>query len=117
MLQSATSSLETKISTLGTGSFIYCVSKMSLGKPKQSPYVAHPNDKFVLAVSKSRPALKNVDIRLNDGSLSTGRIWQVNSSSYYNNISSAEGHEVILNTGSINITLYGSTVKLGGEVQ
>lgn len=113
--QAVTASLESQISSLGTGSYVYCMSKIQLGGPKQLPYIARPGDKFVLAVSKTRPSFKNVDIRIGPESLSTGRIANVASSSYYNNISNLEGHDVVFNTGSINITLYGSNVKAGGE--
>jgi len=114
--QSITSSLQSQINSLGTGSYIYCMTKIQLGGPKQLPYITRPGDKFVLAVSKSRPTLKNVDIRIGPGSLSTGKIINVVSSSYYNNISTQEGHDITFNTGSINITLYGSSVQAGGEV-
>ena len=114
--QTISSNLETKFNTQGTGSFVFCMSKASLGKPKQSPYVVYPGDKFILAASKTRPAFRSVDIRLNDASLAKG-ITNVVSSSYFSNISNAEGHDVVFNTGSISITLYGSSVKLGGETQ
>jgi hypothetical protein len=115
--QAITSSLQSQITSFGTGSYIYCLSKIQLGGQKQLPYIAQPGDKFVLAVSKSRPAFKNVDIRLDDNSLTTGKIANVASSSYYNNIANAEGHDVFFNTGSINITFYGSNIQAGREVQ
>lgn len=90
---------------------------MSLGKQKQSPYLTYPEDKFILSVSKTRPAYNRADIRISAASLSTGQITTIVSSSYFNDVSDPEGHEVYLNTGSIKLTLYGSNVKLGGEVQ
>lgn len=115
--QEITASLDTQLNSLGTGSYIYFVAKSPLGKPKQQPYIVYPEDKFILAVAKSRPAFKNIDIRINDDSLSNGKISEFPSSSYYNNITDIEGHEIFFNTGSIKITLYGSNVRAGEEIQ
>ena len=115
--QTVSASLDSQFNLLGTGSYIYCTSKLSLGKQKQSPYLAYPEDKFILSVSKTRPAYNRADIRISAASLSTGKITTLVSSSYFNDVSDPEGHEVYLNTGSIKLTLYGSNVKLGGEVQ
>jgi len=118
--QTVTGSLEAQFNLLGSGSYVYCASKFPLGKQKQAPYLAYPEDKFILTVSKTRPAYKRADIRISNavaGTLSTGKITTLVSSSYFNDISDPEGHEVYLNTGSIKITLYGSNVKQGGEVQ
>lgn len=113
--QQITGSLAQKFSLESTGSFLYCISKVPLGKPKSSPYLVNPGDKLVLAVSKTRPSYKSADIRLNDNSLVTGKIASVVSSSYFHNISNQEGHDVYLNTGTINIKLYGSNIKLNQE--
>jgi len=115
--QQVTSSLESRFATLGTGSSVYCVSKVSLGKQQQSPYLVYPEDKFILAVSKTRPTYRSADIRIGTSNLTTGKINTLVSSSYFYNINNREGHDVFFNTGSIKITLYGSEVKLGGEVQ
>jgi len=115
--QTITGSLKAQLDALGTGSYFYCVSKVPLGSQKQAPYIIYPGDKFILAAAKTRPAINSPHIRLNDSSLSTGKITTLVSSSYFNDISDPEGHEVYLNTGSIKLTLYGSNVKSGGEVQ
>lgn len=107
--QNVTSSLATRLASQGMGSYLYSIAKVALGKPKQSPYIVYPGDKLILAASKTRPALKSADIRINAASETTGTSNFV-SSSYYSNISSS-GHDITFNTGTINITLYGSYVK------
>ena len=113
--QQITGSLEQKFNLMSSGSFLYCVSKVPLGRPKVSPYLVNPGDKLILAVSKTRPSYRSVDIRLNDSSLVTGKIANVVSSSYFCNILNQEGHDVYLNTGTINIKLYGSNIRLNQE--
>jgi len=113
--QLITGTLESKFALESTGSYLYCISKLPIGKPKVSPYLVRPGDKLILAVSKSRPVYKSADIRINDSSLSTGKIQNIVSSSYYNNLANNEGHDVYLNTGSINIKFYGSNIKLRQE--
>lgn len=114
--QNVTSSLESQFASYGTGSYLYCIAKSPLGKQKLSAYLVNPEDKLILAVSKSRPAYKSADIRISTNSLDNGKINSVVSSSYFNEITYPYGHDVYFNTGSINITLYGSQIKLGQEV-
>lgn len=84
------------------------------GVEKDSPYLVYPGDKLILSVSKHRPAIKNFKIEVSPENYSTGKA-NLLSSSYYNSISNGIGHDVQLNTGSINITFYGSYVRAGNN--
>ena len=66
-------------------------------KTKVSPYLVFPGDKLSLTVSKSRPFCYSGD--LSSGSIPFDPLM----------------HDIKLNTGSINITLYGSLVSNGRE--
>lgn len=62
-----------------------------------SPYLVFPGDKLVLAISKTRPSMYKVSTAL--GVSYSGTI----------------GHDVTLNSGSVKITLYGSSLKENQE--
>lgn len=78
---------------------------------KESPYLLNPGDKLVLAISKTRPAISasNLDVRSADDANTGKNILR----KHLPLIGSVTGHDVQLNTGSINITLYGSYVRAG----
>ena len=75
-----------------------------LGKTTPSPYLLYPGDKLVLAISKTRPALySNMSSSLELFSGSRG--------STINQCA----HPVTLETGSINISMYGSLLRENKE--
>jgi hypothetical protein len=88
---------------------------------KVSPYLIYPGEKLILAASKTRPALKTVKVDINTSTnpdAETKGIGTLLSSSYINSIPctpSLNGHDVQFNTGSINITFYGSYVRGGNS--
>jgi len=94
--------------------FILMGADFFLGNEKPSPYLVYPGEKLILSVSKHRPAIKNFKISIDPGNYSTGKA-NLLSSSYYSAISNGIGHDVYLNTGSINITFYGSYVRAGNS--
>lgn len=102
----------------GSGLFISALCNVFIGSIKNSPYLIYPGEKILLAVSKSRPAMSEMKINFNTASdpncITEGRA-QLLSSSYYNDLYGAKGHDVQLNTGSINITFYGSYVRAGSS--
>lgn len=88
---------------------------------KSSPYLIYPGEKLVLAATKTRPAFKNLKVDINTSTnpdAETKGIGTLLSSSYINSIPctpSLNGHDVQFNTGSINITFYGSYVRGGNS--
>ena len=66
-----------------------------------SPYLVMPGDKLTLAISKMRPSLFSI------GSSSQGAV--------IDHFTASLRHDVMLNVGSINITLYGSLLQNGRE--
>ena len=66
-----------------------------------SPYLVMPGDKLFLALSKMRPVLYG------DGTEFGGLVVQ--------NFTGSGQHDVVLPTGNINITLYGSLLREGRE--
>lgn len=77
---------------------------------KQSPYLAKPGDRFVLAVTKTRPAVSASGHNVPTSSdVDVGR-------NYTHSIvyaTGSTGHDVSLTSGTINMTLYGSYVQFG----
>lgn len=82
-----------------------------LSSSQDSPYLINPGEKLVLAVSKKRPVMNSYKLNIVDPNPGTKGGVSLISSSYYNNVGSPLGHDVMLNTGSINITIYGSYVQ------
>lgn len=80
-------------SSINTGNTFKFLSLVSLEQSVSSPYLLLPNDKLILAVSKTRPAFFR----------------STNAVPYTEVASSA--HDVQLITGSINIVLYGSLLR------
>lgn len=87
-------------------------SDFYIGNEKESPYLVYPGEKLILSVSKHRPAIKNFKISIDPSNYAIGKS-NLLSSSYFNSITNGIGHDVQLNTGSINMTLYGSYVRAG----
>ena len=87
----------------------YDVSIFNSNKP--SPYLVRPGDKFVLAISKTRPVISASGHNVPDEqSITNGYNFLTELRPLTGSIS---GHDVNLSTGSINITFYGSYVKEG----
>jgi hypothetical protein len=90
-------------------------SYMFLGSKSSSPYLVYPGEKLLLAATKTRPAVLSFSVNIDTATpnaLEYG-IGTVTSSSYLNNISDPNGHDVQLDAGTINITFYGSYVREG----
>lgn len=86
-----------------------------IGSRRESPYLIYPGEKITLAVSKNRPVFLNFSANIpNLNSLATGKA-TILSSSFLSNLGDSNGHDVQLNTGSINITFYGSYVRQGNK--
>lgn len=86
-----------------------------IGSRKPSPYLIYPGEKIVLSISKNRPAILNFRANVpNVSSLYTGKA-NILSSSFLIDLKDPLGHDVQLNTGSINITFYGSYVRQGNK--
>lgn len=83
-----------------------------IGSRRQSPYLINPGEKLSFAIVKNRPAMINFKANVADSDLETGK-FDLLSSSFYMDLGDPQGHDVQLNTGSINITLYGSYVREG----
>jgi len=80
---------------------------------KASPYLVYPEDKFVLSISKTRPAISGSEhIVPNSAAADIGLQTMTK---YSNLVGSSSGHDVCLSTGSINITFYGSYVRGGNS--
>ena len=100
---------------------IVSLSNTYFKSSKVSPYLIYPGEKLILAASKTRPALKTVKVDIKTSTnpdAETKGIGALLSSSYINSIPctpSLNGHDVQFNTGSINITFYGSYVRGGNS--
>lgn len=98
------SEIETAIASLtgpeffGGGIRAFAQTAAFLGGSRQSPYLVKPGDKLILSVSKTRPFFYGIPII----TLST------TSGSYVDDIT--------LNTGSVNMTLYGCTLQENQEL-
>lgn len=115
--QQKLSEIESKF-TGNVTNIVGSLSNIFIGSSKDSPYLLNPGEKLVLVVSKTRPTLKEMKIDINtvanpDAEL-TGR-GTLLSSSYFNDIKNSQGHDAQFNTGSINITFYGSYVRAGNS--
>jgi hypothetical protein len=86
----------------------YFVSK------KQSPYLINPGDKLLLTVSKTRPAAISSQHNVPDSA--SAEIGYQTLISLGNVTGSYLGHDsVYLNTGSVNMSFYGSYVRAGNS--
>jgi len=77
-----------------------------------SPYLVQPGQKLLISISKTRPAYKGANVQTTPTDILVGRVKLM--AEEYEYVSRA-GHDVQLNTGSINITIYGSYVKNGSS--
>lgn len=99
------------------------VAPLDFTSKKNSPYLINPGEKLILAASKTRPAFETVKLKVMDAAPgspsdpSTGACLLLSSSTLYDVDygGPARGHDVCFNTGSINITFYGSYVKEGSS--
>ena len=108
-------SMTTKLTSFPMEDTFYLYTQSFVGNKNPSPYLVYPGQKLILAASKTRPALKNIKVDFPDaGSLHVGH-GTILSSSYFYDLKGAAGHDVQFNTGSINISFYGSYVKSNRE--
>lgn len=82
--------------TILSGSDFISLSIVSLDDHQISPYLIYPEDELVLAISKTRPAFYGTET---PSPHTSGSIV----------------HDVVLLTGSINMTVYGSMLREGKE--
>lgn len=81
------------------------VSIYSLVDSRPAPYLIYPGDKLVVALSKTRPVIYKAIRTSVDGA-----------QNYYGTYQLTGSHGTILfNTGTLNVTLYGSYVREGME--
>lgn len=79
------------------------VSAYSTVDSRPSPYLMLPGDKLMFTISKTRPVIYKAN-KYDDGATAT----------YFGNYTLTGSHEsFLLNTGSIDITIYGSYVREG----
>jgi hypothetical protein len=100
------------VNLVGDSNFFY--------SKKDSPYLVNPGDKLILTISKTRPAISssthNVPNALYEApNTRAADVGYQNLVSYSPLTGSVLGHDVCLNTGSINITFYGSYVRAGNS--
>jgi hypothetical protein len=83
---------------------------------KNSPYLIYPGEKMLLAAAKTRPALSGgFDADVASAADARIGIATVGKYSYFNESPNNTGHDVQFNTGSIDITFYGSYVQANKE--
>jgi hypothetical protein len=91
---------------------IYLYFYTYLGSRVQSPYLVNPGDSLSLFLAKTRPATSIfTGSAIPWGSSNTTGAGTLTSSSYVQYLNDPLGHNVTLETGSINITFYGSYVQ------
>lgn len=113
--------LNSKVTSLFTAHVGGTLSFMAAGDidtqgHRQSPYLLNPGDKLILALTKTRPATQFVRGSVTgsaNADIGLGRAEKVLSFSQNCSLVVAQPHDVQLNTGSINISLYGSYVGDG----
>lgn len=96
---------------------IVSVANLDFSSTHASPYMLNPGDKLVLAISKTRPAISEsiFTISISDKAFAdVGKASTINSYTYFTG--SMNGHDVLLNTGSINMSFYGTYIRGGGPV-
>lgn len=88
--------VSSSIQSIQTGS---TMTYLPLLEHFKSPYLVYPGDSLVLSVSKTRP-----------------HVYSFSHVSGTFNFSGSVKHDVVFNTGSINITLYGSYLRDGKDI-
>ena len=75
-----------------------------------------PGEKLMIAASKTRPAMEHISVNVPNipANIASG-IGYLLSSSFYNSNPDPLGHDVQFNTGTINMTFYGSYVSADRE--
>lgn len=96
------------------------ITDIHFAKDRESPYLINPGEKLILSVSKTRPAHRTFKVNVDTVANPNARIYGLPthlSSSFQNSIPTnlLPGHDVQFNTGSINITFYGSYVQNGNR--
>jgi hypothetical protein len=92
-------------SKIDSSEFIFeSVMAYSLVDSRPAPYLMMPGDKIVISMSKTRPVIYSMSGSNNFGA-----------TDYTSFVLTGSHGTVMLNTGSINITVYGSYVKEGME--
>jgi hypothetical protein len=94
----------TDVSTNGK---IEIINLYSCFKSAPSPYMIYPGEKLSLSISKTRPVINKM---FEDG---TSELASHDPVIYRNHILTGSHDSVYLNTGSIDITIYGSYVREG----
>ena len=94
-------------SKIDSADFVFdAVSSYSTVDSRPSPYLLLPGDKLAFSISKTRPVIKDMKIVKSFAPTIFG----------YGDYSLSGSHgNFILNTGSIDITIYGSYVRAGRE--
>jgi hypothetical protein len=87
------------------------VSVYSTVDSRPSPYLMLPGDKLTISMSKTRPAID----RAKDSGTQFQPFMGPSGARYNNYILTGSHGTVMLNTGSINITVYGSYIQEGEE--
>jgi hypothetical protein len=87
------------------------VSVYSTVDSRPSPYLMLPGDKLTISMSKTRPAID----RAKDSGTQFQPFMGPSGARYNNYILTGRHGTVMLNTGSINITVYGSYIQEGEE--
>ena len=101
-------SISSVASSLSSVNYAFdAVSLYSNINSRPSPYLVYPNDKLLLILTKTRPVVDIAQKTDNPG--------LPNGDTYGTYTLSGDHSTVMLNTGSINITVYGSYVRGGTE--
>lgn len=95
---------------------VYSIANIDFGSSRPSPYLLHPGDKLVLSISKTRPAISGskFTMLIAPPGPANADIGKVSLDSYSYFTGSMDGHDVLLNTGSINMSFYGSYIRGNG---
>lgn len=87
------------------------VMQYSTVDSRPSPYLLMPGDKLTLAISKTRPVIYKME--LENTTPVNGLGWVGSSNSYKHTQLTGSHNTIVLNSGSIELTLYGSYVREG----
>ena len=109
---SASGSLSSEFKTkIDSANFAFeAISLYSLVDSRSSPYLIMPGDKLSISLSKTRPVIYKMFQTATEGGTGNSRV-----DTYGANTLTGSHDTVMLNTGSIDITLYGSYIRGGVE--